>query len=342
MDALRASTCPSVSRPRESFGAAFWLLPGRQHSDCITALQQRGDQVLELAREALVHHQYLHRSSLLLTIYSAMSHTAPLTTNPQPLVPIPSAWFGRQRLALLKQELLVAVPTLTVSGLLRQAVEGWIRQQLAADAPWTKDERDLFAEAQVQHYTSKRSPAKFGHTPDSLLLHLSTGEGCRLWSRAQWGDQLHSLYLERKNELDMARCSLLRVSSQALARELFFRIRAGEASFDEIASRFSEGPERQTGGRLPMQPMSAMPYGLSAVLGTLKPGDLTLPCQLGSHWALVQLHELVCARFDDDAVQAQLLADQLSSWLSGAVSFAIGLLVSENAVAADTFADPDA
>lgn len=229
-----------------------------------------------------------------------------------------------------------------MSGLLRQAVEGWIRQQLAADAPWTNDERALFAEAEVERYTSKRSPAKFGHSPETLRLHLSTGEGCRLWSRHQWGDQLSSLYLQRKSELDRASCSLLRVSSQDLARELFFRIRAGEASFEELAARLSEGPERQTGGRLPMQPMARLPHGLPAVLATLKPGELTLPCQLGPHWALVQLQELVSARFDDEAVQDQLLADQLSSWLSGAVSYAISLLVSDTAVATNTFADSDA
>jgi len=233
------------------------------------------------------------------------------------------------------------VLSLTTSGLLRQAIEGWIRQQLANEAPWGPEERAAFAEPEVERYKSKRSPAKFGHSDASLLLHLSTGEGCRLWARAQWADQLSSLYLQRKSDFDQASCSLLRVSSPDLARELFFRIRSGEASFNALAAQFSEGPERQTAGRLPKQPMARLPHGLPAVLASLKPGELTMPCQLGPHWALVQLHELDAARFDDPAVQDQLLSDQLSSWLSGAVSHAISLLVSGDDVVADTVAHAD-
>lgn len=251
-------------------------------------------------------------------------------------------WFSPQRTLALEAALLAATPTLTVSGLLRQVAEGWIRQQLALDAPWTPPERRAFAEERVAAYEAKRNPAKFGHDSASLLDHLSTGEGCRRWAQAQWHGRLQSVYLARKAELDQASCLMLRVSDPHLAQELYFRVSSGESSFQALASQFSEGPERQSGGAFPKQPVARLPLGLPAVLQDLKPGELTSPRPLGDGWALVQLQELEPARFEDEAVQEQLLSDQLGSWLSEAVNHAIAHLVSVKQVAPASLAHPHA
>jgi len=136
------------------------------------------------------------------------------------------------------------------------------------------------------------------------------------------------LYLASKDRLDQASCRMLRVSSQAFALELYYRIESGEDSFSSLASRYSEGPERSHGGHFAIQPIGQLPMGLGPVLKELKPGALTTPRALGAQWALVQLEALVPARFDDPLVQERLLTDQLNSWLSEAVNLAITHLAS--------------
>ena len=62
--------------------------------------------------------------------------------------------------------------------------------------------------------------------------------------------------LPRAQKRSMGDLLLLRVKNEPLARELHLRIKEGEASFEEIAGEFSEGPERQQGGRLGPVPLS--------------------------------------------------------------------------------------
>lgn len=242
------------------------------------------------------------------------------------LQPHPQEWLCRERLQCMSASLGSAFPSLAVSGLLRQALEGWVRQQLANDAGWSDAERVAFAEGRRESYLAKRQPGKFGLTDATLLQHLSTAEGCLRWTQRHWHGALQRLYLASKSRLDQASCRLLRVSSEPFALELYYRIHSGEASFAQLASQFSEGPERSSGGEFPLQPLSQLPMGLGVVLPELKPGELTTPRALGSQWALVQLDTLVPARFDDPLVQERLLTDQLHSWLSEVVNLSIAHL----------------
>jgi len=246
----------------------------------------------------------------------------------QSLQPQPQQWFTPLRLEALECCFRSAWPSLAISGLLRQALEGWVRQQLADEAGWNPSERAAFAKERREAYLSKRDPAKFGLTDASLLQHLSTAEGCLRWCRLHWSGALQRLFLAGKSDLDQASCRMLRVSNEAFSLELFYRIHTGEESFSSLASQYSEGPERSSGGEFPMQPIGRLPMGLASVLRDLKPGELTRPRPLGSQWALVQLDSLIPARFDDPLVQERLLTDQLDSWLSDAVTLALSHLVS--------------
>lgn len=246
----------------------------------------------------------------------------------QALQPQPQDWCTPARLQRLDGCLAAAWPSLAVSGLLRQALEGWVRQQLADEAGWTPEDRVTFAEGRREAYLAKRDPVKFGLSQARLLEHLSTAEGCLRWTQRHWQGALQRLYLASKSRLDQASCRMLRVSSEAFALELYYRIHSGEDSFSRLASQYSEGPERATGGEFPLQPLSQLPMGLGVVLPELKPGELTMPRALGSQWALVQLESLVPARFDDPLVQERLLTDQLNSWLAEVVNLAIAHLAS--------------
>ncbi|WP_413331210.1 hypothetical protein [Synechococcus sp. WH 8017] len=60
-----------------------------------------------------------------------------------------------------------------------------------------------------------------------------------------WFDsQAETRFLERKESLDQATYSLLRVQDSGLAHELYLQLEAGEADFESLAKQYSEGPEK--------------------------------------------------------------------------------------------------
>ena len=128
------------------------------------------------------------------------------------------------------------------------------------------------------------------------------------WCEQTFEAKLNSHYLERKNQLDKVSYSLLRVKSQHLATELHLRIKEGEASFEDIASEYSEGPERQQGGRLGPVPLSQPHPMLAKLLQVSTAGQLWPPKQLENWWIVVRLDELHCTELNA-ALKQQLLLE---------------------------------
>jgi parvulin-like peptidyl-prolyl isomerase len=123
-------------------------------------------------------------------------------------------------------------------------------------------------------------------------------------------------FLSRKNQLDKVAYSLLRVKDGFLARELYLRLEAGEASFATLATQFSEGPEKQTNGLVGPVPLTQAHPVLAERLRTTKPGELMHPFQLADWWLVVRLESYKPAVFDEDMADrmARELFDQWVQW----------------------------
>ncbi|MDX2217083.1 MAG: peptidylprolyl isomerase [Oculatellaceae cyanobacterium bins.114] len=85
-------------------------------------------------------------------------------------------------------------------------------------------------------------------TEDQLMSRLRREVKIEKFKRIKWRRKLESYFLQRKDQLDQVIYSLIRTKDLGIAEELFFRLEAGEQSFSELASRYSQGPEAQTGG----------------------------------------------------------------------------------------------
>ena len=103
-----------------------------------------------------------------------------------------------------------------------------------------------------------------------------------------------------------------------MASELYYRIKSEETSFENAARDFSEGPERNNGGLIPLQPLKAMPFGLAPLLQHLKRGQVSQPLRLGKGYCLVELLEFRHRRLDKK-VESLLLAEQLRLWIDSVV-----------------------
>ena len=60
------------------------------------------------------------------------------------------------------------------------------------------------------------------------------------WCMDKFRERIPNYYLEKKSMLDKVQYSLIRVSSENLANELYLRINEKESTFEEIAKKYSE------------------------------------------------------------------------------------------------------
>lgn len=133
-------------------------------------------------------------------------------------------------------------------------------------------------------------------------------------ARVHYGHKAEARFLSRKNELDRVVYSLLRVKDGLLARELYFRISAGEASFADMAAGFSEGPEKATNGIVGPVPLTQAHPVLAEKLRIASPGVLMEPFLLAEWWLVVRLERYTPAIFDE-AMAEQMAAELFDEWV---------------------------
>ncbi|MEB3325587.1 MAG: peptidylprolyl isomerase [Cyanobacteriota bacterium] len=121
-------------------------------------------------------------------------------------------------------------------------------------------------------------------------------------------------FLSRKQQLDTVIYSLLRVSSEALANELYLRIAEGEADFAELAASYAEGMEQATRGVVGPVPLTQAHPILANVLRTSQPGELRPPLQIEPWWLVVRLESLQPASFDE-AMQGRMTHELFEEWV---------------------------
>ena len=120
-----------------------------------------------------------------------------------------------------------------------------------------------------------------------------------LFCRNKFKNNLKSLFLKRKDELDMVIYSLLRVNDENLIRELYQQIYENESSFMEIAAQYSVGPEKRTGGLIGPVPMNNPHPFLAELLRVSHPGKLSPPIKFDKWWILIKLEEIQSAKFNE-------------------------------------------
>jgi parvulin-like peptidyl-prolyl isomerase len=136
----------------------------------------------------------------------------------------------------------------------------------------------------------------------------------RAHCREHFRHKAEAHFLSRKNQLDRVVYSLLRVKDGFLARELYLRLEAGEASFATLAKQFAEGPEKQTNGIVGPVPLTQAHPVLAERLRTTSPGVLMQPFQLSDWWLVVRLESYTPASFDE-AMADTMAAELFDHWV---------------------------
>jgi parvulin-like peptidyl-prolyl isomerase len=179
-----------------------------------------------------------------------------------------------------------------------------------------------------QFYQQNQLTALQAHT--SILKHYGMSEAqlealatrelrVEKFKIATWGAKLETYFLQYKPQLDKVIYSLIRTSDAEAAQELYFRIKAGEQTFAECASLYSQGQEAQTGGMLGPVPMSQPHPVIAQKLAISQPGQLWPPMRLDNWVVIVKLEKLIPAQLDD-ATRTTLLNHLFEQWLAEEMS----------------------
>lgn len=140
-----------------------------------------------------------------------------------------------------------------------------------------------------------------------------------MFKQSQWGAKVNTNFLERKQSLDRVIYSLICTKDFCVAQELYFRIKEGEQTFEELAREYSQGPEAQTGGLIGPVEMGSIHPNLSKMLVASDVGQVQTPTVIGDWIVLVRLEKLLAASLDD-AMRQRLIDESFSKWLEDAVS----------------------
>lgn len=202
-------------------------------------------------------------------------------------------WFTDERVSRFKDEVSQCLSTLEWSGLLRKIALNWVRIE-------------ILTEEKVSAL-----PISYNEEAENMMM---------CWARNRWGSILESKYLENKHLLDKVTYSLIRVSDQSLAFELYHRIKAKEASFEQLSWQYGEGNEKQIAGRIVNQRVGESPKAFHALFRKLYPGEILKPHKLGKFYVILSLQQFNAAQLDEDT-QVLLLRRELDQWLSSAVDY---------------------
>ena len=205
------------------------------------------------------------------------------------LDPAPEEWLSDLRLDSLRSELGNSVSLLGRADVLSVVLRSWILREL-------------------------------GESDDNRDAPLS-------WARSQWGHRLDNLFLHRKDFLDEASCRIIRVKQQGLALELYHRLKAQEATFEELSIKYGIGPEKFYGGMWNQQTLVSFPASFGQFLRKLEPGELAKPLKVGDQFMIVQLISFVPALYGEES-SLKLLEYELNQWLDGMTSHLETLLTS--------------
>ena len=166
---------------------------------------------------------------------------------------------------------------------------------------------------------------------DEGLIHYLKEQGMRLEdhinnlkasvfinsiSLEKFGIKSEAHFLKRKDQLDQYIYSLIRVKSSDLAYELYLQIEEQDKTLSELASKYSEGPEKDTNGKIGPSSITIVHPLLREKLKTSKKGELIKPFKIESWWVISRLEEKMEVSFDDK-MKAKMSLELFDLWVKG-------------------------
>jgi parvulin-like peptidyl-prolyl isomerase len=140
----------------------------------------------------------------------------------------------------------------------------------------------------------------------------------------KWENQVESHFCQRKAQIDQVVFSMIRVKEVDIAEEIYFRLLSQEATFSDLAPRYSNGIEAKTKGISGPVELGRLDATLAGTLVTAKPEEVLAPMNVSGWWVVIQLETLIPAEMDEPTRQ-RLIEELFTLWINEQVQKTMAL-----------------
>ena len=155
-------------------------------------------------------------------------------------------------------------------------------------------------------------------TRDGLMTLISRELRLQKFKTSKWDVQVESHFVQRKAQIDQVVFSLVRVKDIDIAEEIYFRLLSKEATFSELARRYSGGIEAKTRGISGPVEIGMLDPTLAQALVSAQPEEVLSPLQVSGWWVVMQLEALIPAELDEPTRQ-RLTEELFNIWVNAEV-----------------------
>ena len=133
---------------------------------------------------------------------------------------------------------------------------------------------------------------------DDLKYFIEKEEKSKNYCNKFFATDFATRSFPKKNIEDIVSYSLLRVSEEGLANELYLQLTEENANLKQLISKYSEGPEKNTNGIIGPSPINKNHPILIKQLRSAEQGQFLKPFKIENWWLIVRLESLVPVRVD--------------------------------------------
>jgi len=149
-------------------------------------------------------------------------------------------------------------------------------------------------------------------TEKLLLENISRAEKVALYREERWGSRANALYLQNKDKYDLITYRSLKCANHDTMQEVYFRLKDGEESWEELARQFTGNPSANARvGPIPCSELSPL------VLNNLREygiGRVVPPVSLGVDYVVLQLENIQSSSYDE-STRLKVLSHEFNTWL---------------------------
>ena len=209
---------------------------------------------------------------------------------------------------------------------IRWGIEGSIKREIIIDKLIEEEnESELPEEELIQLYLKNNGI----NTQEELarwMLKENLGKNSlltRAQRHAKWikicekkyKNQAATVFLKNKSKLDKVSYSMIWIEDEALANEVFVRIKEGECSIDDAILMSTNPPQGLAIGRIGPVKLLELPDALAELLRISQPKQLWPPIKVEQGWAIVKNEKLWPAVFNKEE-KSKLLIELGEQWIA--------------------------
>ena len=208
----------------------------------------------------------------------------------------------------------------------RWGIEGVIKRELILDKLIANEDTPVLSEEEIiqsflknESIYTQEELAKWMRNQNmdkkSLLIRAVRHSKWLKVCEKKYRNQAATRFLKDKAKLDQVSYSMIWIEDEALANEVFVRIKEGECSVDEAILMSTNPPQGLKIGRVGPVELRKLPDALAELLRVSQPKQVWPPIKIENGWAIVKNEKLWPAVFNKEE-KCRILLDIGEQWIS--------------------------